>query len=319
MRNNIILPAARLRVIALLTAIAVPALIGDAAAQFYPKRALQLHVALDTDGNAANRIAAVMRAPLQDSLTVQVLKSNAGAAGYQLMLASADSHLMPAVVIDGSAPTGLPLLGVIASSPMLCVVNANTGVKSMADWVARVERDNKLRVSSAGKSSHSHLTAQLVMRAAGVSTRVNQLALKSPAAALAAVLKGTAQFTCVAAALATPLVKRRQLNALIATSPGAGVDVPTAKAMGFDGFEVLDSFFAIAASERVKADVVNTWQSALTQLSQNKTFLAEATELGFRVGREPLMLRSQANAVLAKKQAALPALMARYGVERPER
>jgi tripartite-type tricarboxylate transporter receptor subunit TctC len=330
MRNNQLIRRLNNGLAGVLLIIAMLGYAPGVEAQIYPKRPIQLHVAHDADGNAPNQIAAAMQQTLSRSLGVnvviatsknragktaaQIIGSAAGAGGYQVMLANAQSHLSAPVYAGSDDALSSSLLGVIASSPLLCVINAQSTIQTMTDLIAQVKREPKFRISSDGKFSHSHLTAQLVVRAAGVTDRLNHLGLKSPAAALAAVLKGTAQFTCVSASLALPFIERRQLRALLATSAVADLDVPTAKDAGLTGFEVLDDFMAVAASKRSKAEVVSVWQRALTQLSQDKKFADEASKLGFRVGRDHLMLRAQANAVLTKRRAALQDLLRKYGV-----
>ncbi len=303
---------------------------GPSQAQSYPRRAIQLYVPYAVTSNAANKIATLVKKSMHSESGVDLLvlapkgndrtsildvpSSSAATNGYQLMLAHARSHLIAPVLSQSSEVEQQPLLGVFATSPMFCVVQSNQRASTLKDLVVLARQDKKFRVSSAGRQSHSFLTAQLALRAAGLRQSFGHLALSSPAAALAAVLKGTATFACVPAPVAMQLVKSRQVNPLLASSALPGIDAPSAASLGFSGFEVLDEFAAIAGSKRVKTPVIDSWQGWLTRLSKNEKFIEQATKIGFRAGSTQLMLRAQANAVLARKRDDLAGLLKRYQI-----
>lgn len=234
-------------------------------------------------------------------------------AGQLLLLATASQFLT-------GSDSGAQLLGVIETSPMVCAVNTMRKVTSMEAFINGVKSDGNLRVASAGKHSQSALMAQISLRSAGlpVTTKLTAIAFNSPAAAVAAVLTGAADYACAPFPVVRTLLAQKQLIALVASS--AMNDLKVVKPMpASPDLSLLDSWYGVAGPPRLDAIVIDRWQTWLTRLSRDPVYVDAGAGRGVRIGPEHLMLRAQAQAEVKKRRAAILALAEKYGFKQFDR
>jgi len=207
----------------------------QASAQEYPSRPIRLVVPWPP-GGITDVISRGLGAVLSESLGQQVVPDNRpGAAGtlgvaiaakaapdgYTLLMTDVPSH-----AISASLYTKLPYdprkdiepIYLAAQSPLVLVVNAKLGVKSIPQLVEYAKaRPGQLSFASSGPGSITHLTAERFKRDTGVN--LLHVPYKGGAPATAAVVSGESgmYFACISAAI--PHVKAGRLVLLGITSP----------------------------------------------------------------------------------------------------
>jgi len=142
----------------------------------------------------------------------------------------------------------------VASAPLLLVVNPNLPAKSVKDVIGLAKaKPGQLNYGNSGLGTTAHLAAELFKRTAGV--EITNVPYKGGGPAVIDLIAGNIQlyFSTIPAAL--PQTKTGRLRAIAVTSlkrvPEIG-DVPTVAESGLPGFEVVGWFglFAPAGTPR---------------------------------------------------------------------
>jgi tripartite-type tricarboxylate transporter receptor subunit TctC len=125
--------------------------------------------------------------------------------------------------------------------PLMLVVNASSGIGTLADLVARAKAaPGKLTYGTGGTGTAGHLAMELFMTNAGI--RMERISYKGDGLALNDMLGGqiTTMFTTVISG--EPHVQSGKLKALAVTTArrlGAKPDLPTVAESGMPGFEAV--------------------------------------------------------------------------------
>jgi tripartite-type tricarboxylate transporter receptor subunit TctC len=150
----------------------------------------------------------------------------------------------------------------VASAPLLLVVNPNLPVKSVSDLIALAKaKPGQLNYGNSGMGTTAHLAAELFKRTAGI--EIINVPYRGGGPAVIDLIAGNIQlyFSTVPAAL--PQTKAGRLRPIAVTSlkrvPEIG-DVPTVAESGLPGFEVLGWFglFSPAGTPRPVIAKLNT-------------------------------------------------------------
>jgi tripartite-type tricarboxylate transporter receptor subunit TctC len=239
------------------TAIALALLSASAFAQSYPNKPVRLVVGF-TPGGVSDVLARAMSAKLSQNLGQQVVVDNRPGAGttiasefiaksapdgYTLYFCDATTH-----AINASLYTKLPydsvrdfaFISLVASTPLLLVVNAALPVKSVPELIALAKsRAGQLNYASSGNGTIVHLAGETFKTMAGID--LLHVPYKGSAPATVAVIAGDVAFIFSTMPAALPHVKSGKLRALAVTTParvGAVQDIPTVAESGLPAFDL---------------------------------------------------------------------------------
>lgn len=178
-------------------------------------------------------------------------------------------------------------IGLIAKIPNILVVNTNSPVKTVADYV-RVAKATPggVTFASAGSGSSTHLSAEIFKMNAGVN--LLHVPYRGSSPAITDLIGGQVQSMFDNAPSALPHIKSGRLRAVAITSTRRSTllpDLPTVAESGFPGFEV-HSWFGLAAPagtpqatvERLNAELGKVLASA--EVLQRLQDLAATPEPG---------------------------------------
>lgn len=259
----------------LLACVALPA--GQAAAQSYPNRAVQIIVPFPP-GGSVDVIARLIGQHLAPRLAQPVVVDNrAGATGmigaayvakaapdgYTLLLGTTGPiTMLPALqsMTYDSASDFAPIIEV-GETAMLMVVPPSLPVKNLAAFIAYARaRPGKLNFVSSGTGSTGHLAGEMLKARAGL--EMTHIPHRGGAPALADLLAGRAELMFQLTPQMQPFVASGQLRAIGITSrkrSKAMPDVPTLIEGGLADFEVVTwfGFFAPARTPRAIVERLN--------------------------------------------------------------
>jgi tripartite-type tricarboxylate transporter receptor subunit TctC len=225
-----------------------------ALAQQYPNRPVKLLVGFPAGGStdlAARLLANRLTQSLGQSFVVE---NRAGASGniaseavaraapdgYTLMMAATSFAAAPAFFdkLSWDPVKDFTPIGLVATVPIIVVVNPSVGVKSLADLVAYSKaHPGKLNMASPGPTTLVRLSGEQFKQVA----KVDWLTVhyKGGAPAMQDMLAGTAQVMFANISDVIAQVKAGKLDALAVTTPKRSAivpDVPTVVESGYPGF-----------------------------------------------------------------------------------
>jgi tripartite-type tricarboxylate transporter receptor subunit TctC len=295
----------------------------------YPERNITLIVPF-APGGPTDIIARILSAAFQKSLGQSVIVDNRGGAagnigmataaraapdGYTLLLTSTAIAVNPALFNNlGYDPfKDFAPISELVNAPNVIVVRADSGIKSIADLVARAKaKPGTFNYSSPGAGTKSHLTGEELKLRAGI--EMTHVPYRGAGPAALAVLEGTTQVGSVALAAAEALIQSHQLSALAVTGAKRWFslpDVPTMIEAGYPGF-VSDTFNALFAPAATPPAVV----ALLAKASQAALRTPEALDQAHRAGFEVIAgTPEQLTARLAAEIPAVKELVARIGIK----
>jgi tripartite-type tricarboxylate transporter receptor subunit TctC len=264
--------------------LAVMALAGASQAQdFPPKKAVTMVVGF-APGGAADAAARLIAKKLGENIGQSVVVDNkAGAGGniaHQLVAnGPADGSMIllgsigPLTIAPHMMKVGYdpfkdlaPLSGGV-HFPNVLVVNANSGIRTLADFVALARKaPGTVTFASTGPGSASHLTGELFGKEAKV--EMTHVPYKGGSAAMPDLLAGrfTAYFAAPPTAL--PHIESGKLTPLATTGltrPAYLPNVPTVAESGYPGFEALN-WYAFVASAKTPASILDRWNQEIVKV-----------------------------------------------------
>lgn len=242
-------------VAACLIASAANAQTQEDAARNFPNKPVRIVVGLAA-GGGIDVIARVVAQKMSESLGQPVLVENkpgasgiiaaefvakAPADGYTLMIAPSGPMVFNAVMftkLSYSPTRDFVPLGMVASFPLIAVVNAATPVKTMRE-LADFARANPAKANYAASTAAFQLTTELFNIHAG--TALQNITYKGTNESIASVLAGDVLTTIADSGPASAAIRGGKVRALAVTSPkrmGAFPDVPTMAEAGFPQLDV---------------------------------------------------------------------------------
>ncbi|MBC5763890.1 Bug family tripartite tricarboxylate transporter substrate binding protein [Ramlibacter albus] len=282
----------------LIAAAAVLAVAGSAAAQdFPPKRPVTLMVGF-APGGAADSAARLIAKKLGENIGQSVVVENkAGAGGNiahqltaqgpsdgtQLLFGSIGPlTIAPHMMKVGYDPFKdlAPISGGV-HFPNVLVVNAQSGIKSLADFVAAAKKSpGNVTFASTGPGSASHLTGELFAKRAGV--EMTHVPYKGGSAAMPDLLAGrfTAYFAAPPTAL--PHIEAGKITPLATTGltrPDYLPNIPTVAESGFPGFEALN-WYAFVASAKTPPAILDRWNAEIVKVLKDPEVVAQLKKHG---------------------------------------
>jgi len=175
-----------------------------------------------------------------------------------LLFVSSALAVMPSVQKNLSFDPGKDLSGIalLASSPTLIVVNANSPYKSLKDFIVTAKRlDTHLTYGSAGINSGTDLAGRYFHQEAGI--KVQHVPYKGVQEAVSEVVAGRIDVAYPPIGLALPFLKSGQLRALGVTSEERSEfvpDVPTVAEQGMPEYE-FSVWYSVAMNAKSDPEV----------------------------------------------------------------
>ena len=244
------------------------------AGQAYPNRPIRVIIPF-TGGSATDILARAIGPKMVESWGQQIVVDNrpgaGGTVGGEIVArATPDGHtlMLTSSALAGSAAlypklpfdTIKDFAGItqIASTPLVLVVSAAPGVKSVRELVAAAQKaPGKINFASAGIGSGTHYAGELFKLAAKI--EVVHVPYKGTPEALTDTMAGRIHYMLAPPLTALPLVKSGRLVPLAVTTiqrlpllP----DVPTIAEAGLAGFEY-DGWFGVFAPRRIPRGIVD--------------------------------------------------------------
>jgi tripartite-type tricarboxylate transporter receptor subunit TctC len=176
-------------------------------------------------------------------------------------------------------------LAVVASVPMLLVVNPNLPAKNIAELIALAKKEpDALAYATFGNGSASHLAGALFTNQAGI--KMTHIPYKGGAPAITDTLSGQTPMSFSAFGVALPHVKSGKLIALGTTGPARAKllpNVPTIEEAGnLKGYE-MSIVYAVWAPTGVPAPILNKLDKALEQVVASSAFKEKVASDGGEV------------------------------------
>jgi tripartite-type tricarboxylate transporter receptor subunit TctC len=269
-----------------LALLALPALLlaGAAAAQdFPPKKAVTMVVGF-APGGAADAAARLIAKKLGENVGQTVIVDNkAGAGGNIAHQQVANGPVDGSVLLFGSigpltiAPHMMKLaydpfkdLAPVSGGvyfPNALVVNANSGIKTLADFVALARtKADAVSYASTCSGSASHLAGELFAQRTG--TEMLHVPYRGGAPAMQDLLGGRFTGYFAAPPTAIPHLESGKLIALATTGPTRPAylpNVPTVAEAGYPGFEALN-WYAFVAPGKTPAPLLDRWNQEIVKV-----------------------------------------------------
>jgi tripartite-type tricarboxylate transporter receptor subunit TctC len=230
--------------------LAMPALRGAAAQGAWPERPVRFVVAF-APGGFADQIGRMLGESLAPIWRQSVVVENRGGAGgnvaaQQIARAAPDGYT--ALVTTGAfainptlsrnpgyRPEEFAVAAVVAGTPNLFVVRADSPMRTMADMV-EVARRRPLNYGTAGVGVAAHLSAELFFKRAG-GVDAQHVPFTGAGPAMLALLAGTVDMVATSLPSAVPQVQGGQARGLAVTSDRRNVAMPDVPTLGETGFE----------------------------------------------------------------------------------
>jgi len=172
----------------------------------------------------------------------------------------------------------------LGTSPNIIFTNPTTGIKSIADLVARAKADpNALSYASAGIGTTPHLSGELLKLKAGI--QMTHVPYGGGGPGMQAVLQNTTPLGCVSLPPTLPFIASGQLVPLGVTGRtrwNTLPNVPTMVELGYDGF-VTDTFQAFMAPIKTPQPVVDALVQATLGLLHDRVIHQQLVDDGFEV------------------------------------
>jgi tripartite-type tricarboxylate transporter receptor subunit TctC len=235
-------------------------------------------------GGAADAAARLIAKKLGDNIGQSIVVDNKAGAG---------GNIAHQIVANGPADGTMLLLGSIGpltiaphmmklpydpfkdlapisggvNFPNLLVVNANSGIKNLADFVALAKKaPNTVSYASTGSGSASHLTGELF--AARIGTEMLHVPYRGGAPAMQDLLAGrfTGYFSAPPTSL--PHVESGKLTPIATTGlvrPAYLPNIPTVAESGFPGFEALN-WYAFVATSKMPTPMLDRWNQEIVKV-----------------------------------------------------
>lgn len=172
----------------------------------------------------------------------------------------------------------------LVAAPMILAVNKDTGIKNVADLVARAKaRPGALNYSSSGNGVITHLAGVQFTRLAGV--QMTHVPFKGGAPSAQAVAAGDVQLTFGTAPSVKPMIDTGKVVAIAVTSgqrSPANPQLPTIAEGGVKGYN-LSAWYGLFAPAKTPPEIIDKLFAATTRIMADpelkKKFLAQGDEV----------------------------------------
>ena len=260
---------------------------GFASAQSnYPTKPIRFIVPFPP-GGGTDILARLVGQKLTETAGWQIVIDNRGGAGGTVGLLAAaqavpDGYTMVMgqtsnLAINPSLYSKIPYdpirdfvpVSLVSASPIALMVPAKSPFKSLGDFIAGAKsRPGQLTFAHPGSGTVSHLTAELLQRAAGI--KYVLVPYKGAAQALPDLLGGRTDIYASSLETAMPHMKAGTIRILAITSPGraaAAPDLPTVSESGVKGFDAT-TWFGVLVARGTPDAIISRLTSEITKVLQ---------------------------------------------------
>lgn len=289
------------RLFSILLVVVVALASGNAVAQNYPRKTVQIIVPVAAGGNVdlvARGIAHMLSAslgqqfivdnrPSNSSLIGTQLVARAAPDGYSLLAMASTFAVAPFVVRNAGYDPLKEFVGVSQTCwlPQILVVRPTLPVKSVQELIAYAKaHPGELTVAHSGTGGTGHMAWELFNQQVG-GLNVVQVPYKGNAPALIDLLGGQVDVTFDTFSTSIQHVKAGKLRALGLTGTKRSPifpDLPTIAESGLPGYEA-SIFNGIVAPAGTPRDILNRLQTEIEKAVQNpelrSRYLAQGVEL----------------------------------------
>ena len=267
------------------------------AQDFPPKKAVTLMVGF-APGGAADAAARLIAKKLGENIGQTVVVDNkAGAGGNIAHQLTANGPTDGSMLLFGSigpltiAPHMMKLpydpfkdLAPVSGGvhfPNVLVVNANSGIKSLADFVAAARKQpGSVTFASTGSGSASHLTGELF--AQQIKAEMLHVPYRGGAPAMQDLLAGRFTGYFAAPPTALPHIESGKLTPLATTGlarPAYMPNIPTVAEAGYPGFEALN-WYAFVAPAKTPTAILDRWNQEVVKVLNDREVREALTKHG---------------------------------------
>lgn len=267
------------------------------AQEFPPKKSISVVVGFAA-GGATDTAARIIAKKLGENIGANVLVDNRpGAGGNIAHQYTANGPTDGSLILFGSvgpltiAPHMMKLpydpvkdlapitMGV--NFPNVLVVNAGTGIKTFAEYIAYAKKNpQKLEYASTGPGSASHLAGELLNEMAGIDTV--HVPYKGGAPALQDLLGGRVAAYFSTYSTSQAYIANGQLIPLAVTGPNrlkSLPKVPTIAESGYPGFNATN-WYAFVASSKVPVSILDRWNLEIVKVLKSPDVVQQLNDHG---------------------------------------
>ena len=258
-----------------LLAASVPAALAPrgAVAQAWPSQPIRLVVPF-APGGTTDIVARLVAAGLQERLGVSIVVENRAGAGatvgseavaraapdgHTLVMSNIASHAISPAVYRGRVRydpvADFSHIVLVITNPSVWVANKDSGIRTLADAVARARSAQGLDVATSGAGSSNHLMVVRMSQLLG--RELNHIPFRGAGPAMQAVIAGQVPMMSDSLPSASAHIRQGSVAAVAMASAErhpSFPDVPTFREQGFD--LASDSWFGLSAPAGTPAPVV---------------------------------------------------------------
>jgi tripartite-type tricarboxylate transporter receptor subunit TctC len=271
---------------------------GHALSQAYPSKPLKLIVPFPP-GGPTDIVARPLALLLGDLLKEQVIIENKGGAGgsigadlvaksapdgYTLLMGTVGTN-----AINGSLYKQLPYdmtrdftpIALVASAPVLIVVNANDKIKSLSELISEAKsKPESIAFGTAGNGAPGHLTGALFESTTQI--KLKHIPYKGSAPAVTDLIGGQIPLVFDPIQSVLPHITSGKLRALAITSKTRSPllpNVPTVAELGYPQFEST-AWWAVFGPAKLPESITKKLRSDTEKVAQSAAFKERLGNLG---------------------------------------
>jgi tripartite-type tricarboxylate transporter receptor subunit TctC len=271
---------------------------GHALSQAYPSKPLKLIVPFPP-GGPTDIVARPLAVLLGDLLKEQVIIENKGGAGgsigadlvaksapdgYTLLMGTVGTN-----AINGSLYKQLPYdmtrdftpIALVASAPVLIVVNANDKIKSLSELISEAKsKPESIAFGTAGNGAPGHLTGALFESTTQI--KLKHIPYKGSAPAVTDLIGGQIPLVFDPIQSVLPHITSGKLRALAITSKTRSPllpNVPTVAELGYPQFEST-AWWAVFGPAKLPESITKKLRSDTEKVAQSAAFKERLGNLG---------------------------------------
>ena len=247
-----------LRLLRVVTSLLLLPFAALAVAQNYPAKSVRMVVPFAAGAGSNDIMARLIAQKLTDSFGQQFVVDNRPGAsgiigcdivakaqpdGYTVLMMSLTFTVLPSLFskLPYDTVKDLTPVTLVASAPLMLVVNPSLPVKSVAEFIAYAKANpGKLNFGSGGAGATPHLAGEMLKSMAGL--QVTHIPYKGGAPALADLIGGQIQFMLENIPGTLPFAKAGKLRALAVTDLKRSPllpDLPTLDESGLKGYQIV--------------------------------------------------------------------------------
>lgn len=282
----------------LLALLSLILLSGNTLSQTYPNKPLKLIVPFPP-GGPTDIVARPLALLLGELLKEQVVIENKGGAGgsigadlvaksapdgYTLLMGTVGTN-----AINGSLYKHLPYdmtrdftpIALVASAPVLIVVNANDKIKTLAELIAEAKsKPESIAFGTAGNGAPGHLTGALFESTTQI--KLKHIPYKGSAAAVTDLIGGQIPLVFDPIQSVLPHVTSGKLRALAITSKTRSPllpNIPTVSELGYPQFEST-AWWAVFGPAKLPESITKKLRADTEKVAQSAVFKERLGNLG---------------------------------------